>query len=618
MRSGTSCCKTLLIIVVLAMAILALPAFAQNNCLQDEYNKFTGVSDANCAKTASSNLLNCTAGDVSISQVDPASIVVLNNTVGGNTCIQGSSFNFIGDFDILTQANAVNSGGRDNVGLYFSNNLNNPKITVTNKTTSQALCGSCVDNVVSKPHLANGSSCTPSVPPSGTNTCFGSDNYHELDTGIVTSGGQADNCGDTSSTDNSPHYGAGQEGITIEVDNYPCSGATTACANDPTKQCLVMQYCTSWQIPGGVNACFSDPTQGWPYVSAATPGTKSKCNCSTVQLPITPVSITASVSKTCSTSITTAAGSTSCDEGPEGQDAATYTVTVTPTVTSGSTVVDQICDSAYGTLYDDDLLNSSNQRVFPTCPAGTVGGTLSNNTCASGMTITSGSGTCSFTAPAIGEDSKVTDTVFASMHASLSNTATVTTAPSNSVTVFSEDAPSTATVTKGFVANEAACVTVRYSVDVANTSGFDESLTLPANTSSTNTLSDNSFGDITSVHDSVLGTTCGVASGLGTLSGTAGGGALPVTIPVDASNVTNHYKCQFDAQFCGPVDGNDCISHSNTVSAALSLDTETGTVNVPPANGACTDASGNSVPCLTETKNTLTIKECLTPTVTSQ
>src|SRR5205823_5782874 len=87
-----------------------------------------------------------------------------------------------------------------------------------------------------------------------------------------------------------------------------------------------------------------------------------------------------------------------------------------------------------------------------------------------------------------------------------------TTAKSNQVTVHSSDAPSTATVTKSFVANESACVTVRYGVDVHNTSGADETLSLSG-------LNDDSFGSITSVHDSVFGTTCGVASGLGTFAG---------------------------------------------------------------------------------------------------
>src|SRR6266542_5029018 len=67
MSCRTNCCKTFsLIFVLLALAILATPAFAQNTCLQNEYNLAAGLS---ATSTAQSNSLNCTANDVRIAQV---------------------------------------------------------------------------------------------------------------------------------------------------------------------------------------------------------------------------------------------------------------------------------------------------------------------------------------------------------------------------------------------------------------------------------------------------------------------------------------------------------------------------------------------------------------------
>jgi hypothetical protein len=136
-------------------------------------------------------------------------------------------------------------------------------------------------------------------------------------------------------------------------------------------------------------------------------------------------------------------------------------------------------------------------------------------------------------------------------------------------------------------------------VDVHNTSGVDEVLTLTG-------LTDTAFGNITQCTNAncasgsgangtatILGTTCGVASsspGLGTLSGATGGGVLPATIAVDG-----HYTCQFDAQFCSAVDASTCISNTDSVNATLHGD------------------EGATDP-VTVTANTITVKECLTRT----
>jgi hypothetical protein len=187
----------------------------------------------------------------------------------------------------------------------------------------------------------------------------------------------------------------------------------------------------------------------------------------------------------------------------------------------------------------------------------------------------------------VGENlSGLIDHVKASGHSALNSNSTFTDTQSNDVTVTSTDAPSTATTTKSADSLTHGCATVRYNVDVHNTSGADEVLTL-------SNFSDSAFGSITSLHGDVLGTTCGVASGVGTLAGSAGAGTLSTTI-----GVGGHYTCTFDAQICGDLTtitlptppGGTCLGfhHDNKVTPTLAGDesesvTNTGntfTVNV--------------------------------------
>jgi len=174
---------------------------------------------------------------------------------------------------------------------------------------------------------------------------------------------------------------------------------------------------------------------------------------------------------------------------------------------------------------------------------------------------------------------------------------------SNSVTVVSEDAPSTATTTKGFVGIQFGCATLRYSVDVNNGSSADEVLSLSK-------LTDNSLGDITTATlprcafgtNCIVGTTCGVATtspGLGTMSNLTGAGVLPASLTVGGTD----YTCQFDAQICGPgatgVTG--CAGtfghHTNQVLATL---------------------TGDEGEAVSQNANTLTVNSCTTTTTSSQ
>src|SRR5437879_13388497 len=90
MSFRTACCKkSSLIFALLAMAILAAPAFAQT-CLQDEYNA-----------SGNKQKLNCTANDVRGAQVTAV------RDLNGNplaTCFQRTTFSFLADLESVTSA----------------------------------------------------------------------------------------------------------------------------------------------------------------------------------------------------------------------------------------------------------------------------------------------------------------------------------------------------------------------------------------------------------------------------------------------------------------------------------------------------------------------------------
>jgi len=494
-------------------------------CLQNEYN------------LVQKQKLNCTANDVSIAQVtnvrDPLTGAKLTS------CNAGATFNFLADFTIKT----TSAQARENVGLYIATN-----------STTQALTGSCVDNIISPQHQC---------PGGLSGILCGSNNYHETDL-------PPDNCGDTASSDGG---GTGIEVVTLEIDNFLCEAPAGTTE-------VVLPNCTSWQIPGGTIQCIS-PSPSFPYpfngpggTPTAIPGSPSKCNCGIIPLGITLQKPGINVKKACNTVDNTQTPDfstdpptpNSCTIHPEG-GTVTYTVDMINDQTNfGDVVIDQVCDSAYGTVFQAASFTG------PACAAGSViGGTITTTSCTNSTIPFGGSHTCTFTVNQP-ENKTVSDVVNVSGHGATAGTFGPTN--SNSVTVVSNEAPSSATVTKGVVSTVAACATERYSVDVANTSGTttDENLKLTA-------LNDSAFGDITTVHDHVLATTCTIPQG---------GASIPASGP--------DYTCTFDAQFCSALT-NGCISNTDKVTATL-----TG------------DEAGETV---SQTGNTLTVKECLTQTVTS-
>src|SRR5437764_7891025 len=164
MSCRTNCCKKLsLIFALLATAVIATPAFAQN-CLADENSK------------VNSTPLNCTANDVRVAEA------INTRDLSGTTvasCTPGQVLNFFADFLVQTSSNKT----RSNIGLYFA--TGDPTVQ------TQALTGSCSDNVIGGPGRYT---CSAKTEEAGQ---CGSTHYDELDTSQF----PADNCGDTSSTD---------------------------------------------------------------------------------------------------------------------------------------------------------------------------------------------------------------------------------------------------------------------------------------------------------------------------------------------------------------------------------------------------------------------------------
>jgi len=491
-----------------------------------------GASGGNCLKDVYGKNVTCTANDVRIAFADNP------RDLKGHLltqCTQGSHFDFVADFHVTTTATS-----RENIGLYFQT-----------AGGGNALTGTCSDNIIGPPHSSSNSLDTVSL---------GSTEYDELDLSVA-----GDTCGDISTSNNN-------QVVTVEVDNVLCQAGANGL--------LALPNCTSWQQPGGVISCKS-PDPYWPWVSGAIPGSPSKCNCeSGFTVPIV-VAANLSISKTCSVAGQT--DQTSCSMTDPG---GTVTYTLTLNNSGGSATVNQICDSAYG-----NIATAVTNPAQSACPSGTTGSPLST-TCSLPRTIgTGGSYSCTFTANQ-GEDTTVTDVATANGVGSDGTTPLSPT--SNSVSVTVDEAPTTGTISKSLSSITNNCATVRYGVDVKNTSSADETLTLSG-------LSDSQYADITKYPGGkVLGTTCGVAkgsAGLGTLSGSTGAGAFGTADAVISPG--GDYQCQFDAQFCSAPD-TISVPGAGTCSGIKLTDTVSATL------------TGDEGETVSLTPGTLTVYQCIT------
>ena len=565
---STCCCKKItLLFALLAIGLLATPAFATNNCMQDEFDAFNGTPGVT---------LNCTANDVSVADV--TGVTIISGGVG-DSCLQGAPFTFVADFKVVT----TSSKTRSNVGLYFGTGQ------------SSALVGTCTDAILSPQYTCPGTGGAGQPPAV---TC-GDAQYTELDNAIngETTSGSPIGCGDTSSGINNA-----QQFAELEVGPVTCPTTTVPCPSDPTKQCMPMPECTSWWQPTSTMPVCESPAPTYGWQPQAIPGTKSKCSCTTLFIPVQPVKPAVKVAKSCNIPPDATTGLTSCDAGPEG-NTVKYTVTITNTTPTGEgdVVVDQICDDQYGTVTDDGK--------FPACTAGKVGSIVPGSaTSCAGLTVPNGgSASCTFEAVQ-GENATVVDTVTVSGHSSLVSTSTFGPTGSNTVTVTSEDAPSTVTTTKGLEPGpQSACVTLRYDVTIANTSAADESISFTG-------LNDSAYGNIAALSGnagldaSVVGTTCGVdtgSPGLGTLKGSSGAGlfgsALAAGTGTPPTKDGGTYKCQFDGVICG-------TPTSGVVANCLAGLSKPDTVNTTGLTG---DDPAPNADKVTEKDNKFTANVCL-------
>lgn len=537
-----------------------LLATSGGNCMQNEYN------DAGFTQT-----LNCTANDVQIARVTDIRDPVTGNPI--TTCNLGGSFNFLADFIVVT----TSKSSRSNIGLYFAIDGGNAKT------------GQCVDSIIAPQHDCSSSSSVQ----------CGSASYEELDSA-------PDNCGDTSSSDGTvcldangsvvscpaPAGGTtytGAQVVTIEVDNFPCEPPTGS-------NQLVMNDCTSWQTPGSALQCVSSPPN-YPYVDAAVAGSPSKCHCGTIGLNITAQTPSVTVTKQCSVDGGTTYNSSSCSL-PDPGGTVTYKVDVTNTSNFGSLTLNQICDSAYGNVF-----TATTNPAQPACPAATVG-TITSTTCSSSSIDVNGEYSCTFTADQA-EDSSVKDTVTVK---GVGQGGTPFSGGSNAVTVTAGEADSTASTikTSASASPSYGCATVRYGVEVDNTSAStnDETESLSA-------LTDSYFGNIAvgtgqpPLGTDVLGTTCGVATGSpgeGTLSGSTGAGLLPAKIAVGSK-----YICQFDAKVCGnTVPLSEPTNATNCAAGIENTDTVSGTI------------VGDESEAVTQKTGKLTVDVCFSTSMASQ
>ena len=271
---------------------------------------------------------------------------------------------------------------------------------------------------------------------------------------------------------------------------------STTCPSAPGQQ-LQLPFATTWRQPGSNQVCLG--TGNGTNTNDVYPGSPSKCNTGTLTLDITSVSTTLDVTKSTSSTV------------PETGGTASYSVTVANT-TSIAVTLTSLNDDKYG-----DITSLTGSTCVPDGVA---------STCEVGGTIAAG-GQCSCTFSGAVPPGDFGGPAFKDTVTACANNVTNPTpvCDTDDAEVPYTDLSSPPTLSK--TASNTQCqIDQTYDVVVTNTSGLD-TLTLSA-------LNDNVYGSITSVHDSILSTTCGQASGAG---------ALPFVIPV-----AGNYTCSFVAR----------------------------------------------------------------------
>jgi hypothetical protein len=222
------------------------------------------------------------------------------------------------------------------------------------------------------------------------------------------------------------------------------------------------------------------------------PGSPSKCNCGNLAIDITSVTTTITVTKDAVT-----------PSVPETGGSATYNVKV-KNDTAINVTVTSLTDDQYGSITATHAAGGGFEAVTATTCNAAGGATK----CQVGLVLAPGvECSCSFTGTVPPGDfpGSFTDVVTGCANNATNPTPVCDT---DDAVVPYTDVPQPPSLTKQ-VASKSCQIDVTYNVVVTNGSAQD-TLTL-------NTLTDNVYGDIASVHGNVISTTCGQASGAGTL-----------------------------------------------------------------------------------------------------
>ena len=221
--------KIFFLLTALAMGFFPIQAISET------------VTDVDCMETAAGFSLNCTANDISLSEVFEDDIVIIKGCdYPGDTTI------FVATFTTV-----VNAKERHDIGIYFD--------TGGDLEGDGALTGSCsVSSLEYQPDPV----------------WLDLDGLSDPLVGEHKASGVQDECGDIDS-DHSPLYPE----ITI----------TTKCVDDDGNGFLDLPYCTSWR-PSGSNELCTGPlaeTVLGGMSSGVTPGNSAKCKCDdTFNVPV--------------------------------------------------------------------------------------------------------------------------------------------------------------------------------------------------------------------------------------------------------------------------------------------------------------------------------------------
>jgi len=318
-----------------------------------------------------------------------------------------------------------------------------------------------------------------------------------------------DSCGDmNASPAPTPHQ------VTFTIPDVSCTAA-------PGTNRLRLPNCTSWHSNQGTACEIGD-------AGDFKPDTKSKCVCDdTFTVPVTVEDATLIVTKT--------ADPTSV---PEPGQTVTFTVTIENAATIEDVEIESIIDDVFANLGTNttDLTNTCDDLIGDTVEPGAA-----NTVSCTFSRLVEGNA---------GEQHKDTVTVTASQPSNPGGDPIV---DSDDATVDFTDVPNTPSVSKSAQSTANCSVEATYQVVVSNNSTVDE-LTV-------NSLSDNKFGNIATVHaegggfEEVVSTTCNSL-------------ANPVN-PYGAIDPQGNYTCNF----VGKITSATCdFSHTNEVTADVTDD----------------------------------------------